>query len=102
MQMAPNKGFTPDQVARYARHLILPEVGAAGQSSLLSSSVLLLAAGGLGSPAGMHLAAAGVGKIGVVDFDRVDASNLQLQLLHGTDDIGRLKVESAAARLPHP
>jgi len=69
--MAPNKGFTPDQVARYARHLILPEVGGAGQRKLLASSVLLLGAGGLGSPAGMYLAAAGVGKIGVVDFDRV-------------------------------
>src|SRR5437879_3933792 len=97
--MSPAKGFTPDQVARYARHLILPEVGGAGQRKLLSSSVLLLGAGGLGSPAGMYLAAAGVGKIGVVDFDRVDASNLQRQLLHGTDDIGRLKVESAAETL---
>src|SRR6266851_1763735 len=97
--MAPAKGFTPDQVARYARHLILPEVGGAGQRKLLSSSVLLLGAGGLGSPAGMYLAAAGVGKIGVVDFDRVDASNLQRQLLHGTDDIGRLKVDSAADTL---
>src|SRR5712691_5314301 len=97
--MAQAKGFTPDQVARYARHLILPEVGGAGQRKLLSSSVLLLGAGGLGSPAGMYLAAAGVGKIGVVDFDRVDASNLQRQLLHGTDDIGRLKVDSAADTL---
>src|SRR6202022_4172890 len=99
MEMAPNKGFTPDQVARYARALVLPGVGGAGQRKLLSSSVLLLGAGGLGSPAGMYLAAAGVGKIGVVDFDRVDASNLQRQLLHGTDDIGRLKVDSAADTL---
>jgi molybdopterin/thiamine biosynthesis adenylyltransferase len=91
--------FTPDQVARYARHLILPEVGGAGQRKLLSSSVLLLGAGGLGSPASMYLAAAGVGKIGIVDFDNVDASNLQRQLLHGTDDIGRPKVESAAETL---
>jgi len=91
--------FTPDQVARYARHLILPEVGGAGQRKLLSSSVLLLGAGGLGSPASMYLAAAGVGKIGIVDFDNVDASNLQRQLLHGTDDIGRPKVESAADTL---
>src|SRR5713101_6625172 len=97
--MAPAKGFTPDQVARYARHLILPEVGGAGQRKLLSSSVLLLGAGGLGSPAAMYLAAAGVGKIGIVDFDRVDASNLQRQLLHGTNDIGRLKVESGAETL---
>src|SRR6202162_6266261 len=94
--MAPARSFTPDQVSRYARHLILPEVGGAGQRKLLSSSVLLLGAGGLGSPAAMYLAAAGVGKIGIVDFDTVDASNLQRQLLHGNDDIGRLKVESAA------
>src|SRR2546423_1519814 len=72
--MSPAKGFTPDQVARYARHLILPEVGGAGQRKLLSSSVLLLGAGGLGSPPGMYLAAAGVGKIGVVDFYRFGAS----------------------------
>ena len=94
-----NKPFTPDQVARYARHLILPEVGGAGQRKLLNSSVLLLGAGGLGSPAAMYLAAAGVGKIGIVDFDVVDASNLQRQLLHGHDDIGRPKVESAATTL---
>ena len=97
--MAQGRGFTPDQVARYARHLILPEVGGAGQRKLLNSSVLLLGAGGLGSPASMYLAAAGVGKIGIVDFDDVDASNLQRQLLHGTDDIGRPKVESAAHTL---
>src|SRR5258705_7760218 len=97
--MSPAKGFTPDQVARYARHLILPEVGGAGQRKLLSSSVLLLGAGGLGSPAGMYLAAAGVGKIGVGDFDRVDASNLHPQLLHGTDDIRPLKGDSAADTL---
>ena len=78
---------------------MLPEVGGAGQRKLLSSSVLLLGAGGLGSPAAMYLAAAGVGKIGIVDFDTVDASNLQRQLLHGTKDIGRLKVESAAETL---
>ena len=97
--MAQSRGFTPDQVARYARHLILPEVGGAGQRKLLSSSVLLLGAGGLGSPASMYLAAAGVGKIGIVDFDTVDASNLQRQVLHGNDDIGRPKVESAASTL---
>ncbi len=97
--MPQNKPFTPDQVARYARHLILPEVGGAGQRKLLNSSVLLLGAGGLGSPAAMYLAAAGVGKIGIVDFDVVDASNLQRQLLHGHDDIGRPKVVSAADTL---
>ena len=97
--MPQNKPFTPDQVARYARHLILPEVGGAGQRKLLNSSVLLLGAGGLGSPAAMYLAAAGVGRIGIVDFDTVDASNLQRQLLHGHGDIGRSKVESAAETL---
>ena len=97
--MASTRTFTPDQVARYARHLILPEVGGAGQRKLLNSSALLLGAGGLGSPAAMYLAAAGVGKIGIVDFDVVDASNLQRQLLHGHDDIGRPKVESAAETL---
>ena len=97
--MGPARGFTPDQVARYARHLILPEVGGAGQRKLLSSSVLLLGAGGLGSPAAMYLAAAGVGKVGIVDFDTVDASNLQRQLLHGINDVGRAKVDSAARTL---
>src|SRR5262250_265929 len=97
--MPQNKPFTPDQVARYARHLILPEVGGAGQRKLLNSSVLLLGAGGLGSPAAMYLAAAGVGRIGMVDFDVVDASNLQRQLLHGVNDIGRPKADSAADTL---
>jgi adenylyltransferase/sulfurtransferase len=97
--MNTNGAFTPEQVARYARHLILPEVGGAGQRKLLNSSVLLLGAGGLGSPAAMYLTAAGVGKIGIVDFDVVDASNLQRQLLHGHDDIGRPKVVSAAQTL---
>src|SRR6059058_4382988 len=97
--MPQNRTFTPDQVARYARHLILPEVGGAGQRKLLNSSVLLLGAGGLGSPAAMYLAAAGVGKVGIVDFDTVDASNLQRQLLHGHDDVGRAKVDSAARTL---
>ncbi|MHB8611744.1 MAG: molybdopterin-synthase adenylyltransferase MoeB [Candidatus Dormibacteraceae bacterium] len=97
--MVPTKSLTPEQVARYARHLILPEVGGAGQRKLLGSSVLLLGAGGLGSPASMYLAAAGVGRIGIVDFDVVDASNLQRQLLHGHDDIGRSKVDSAAETL---
>jgi sulfur-carrier protein adenylyltransferase/sulfurtransferase len=92
-------GFTPEQVQRYARHLILPEVGGAGQRKLLNTSVLLLGAGGLGSPAAMYLAAAGVGKIGILDFDVVDASNLQRQILHGTEDLGRLKVDSAADTL---
>src|SRR5213079_1108611 len=97
--MPQNKPFTPDQVARYARHLILPEVGGAGQRKLLNSSVLLLGAGGLGSPAAMYLAAAGVGAIGIVDFDVVDFSNLQRQILHGTRDVGRSKLASAKDRL---
>ena len=87
--------FTPEQVQRYARHLILPEVGGAGQRKLLNTSVLLLGAGGLGSPAAMYLAAAGVGQLGILDFDAVDASNLQRQLLHGVEDLGRPKVDSA-------
>jgi len=94
-----SNGFTPQQVQRYARHLILPEVAGAGQRKLLNTSVLLLGAGGLGSPAAMYLAAAGVGRIGILDFDVVDASNLQRQILHGTDDLGRPKVESAADTL---
>lgn len=89
------RGFTAEQVQRYARHLILPEVGGAGQRKLLNTSVLLLGAGGLGSPAAMYLAAAGLGKIGIVDFDVVDASNLQRQILHGSEDLGRTKVDSA-------
>jgi sulfur-carrier protein adenylyltransferase/sulfurtransferase len=97
--MASPNGFTPEQVARYARHLILPEVGGKGQRKLMNTSVLLLGAGGLGSPAGLYLAAAGIGKIGIVDFDDVDASNLQRQILHGVEDLGRPKVDSAADRM---
>src|SRR5512142_3421075 len=97
--MAPSRGFTPDQVSRYARHLILPEVGGAGQAKLLNARVLLLGAGGLGSPAALYLAAAGVGTIGIVDADTVDASNLQRQVIHGQADVGRPKVDSAADRM---
>ena len=88
------KSLTPDQVTRYARHLILPEVTGAGQRKLLNTSVLLLGAGGLGSPAALYLAAAGIGKLGLLDFDVVDSSNLQRQILHGTEDLGRPKVDS--------
>ena len=95
----PKTSFTPDQVQRYARHLILPEVGRAGQLKLANSSVLLLGAGGLGSPAGLYLAAAGVGRIGLADFDVVDVTNLQRQILHGVGDVGRLKVDSGADAL---
>ncbi len=85
--------------SRYARHFTLPEVGLEGQRKLKAARVLCVGAGGLGSPVLQHLAAAGVGEIGIVDFDRVDFSNLQRQLIHGTSDVGRLKTESAAARL---
>ncbi len=84
-----------DEIRRYSRHLILPEVGMAGQKKICSTSVLCIGAGGLGSPIAMYLAAAGIGKIGIVDFDTVDFSNLQRQLLHGTADVGRPKAESA-------
>ncbi|MFQ6059070.1 MAG: molybdopterin-synthase adenylyltransferase MoeB [Anaerolineae bacterium] len=88
-------GFTEDQIVRYSRHIILREVGGMGQRKLLNSSVLLIGAGGLGSPAGLYLAAAGVGTLGIVDFDAVDLSNLQRQILHRTRDVGRPKTESA-------
>ena len=88
-----------DQRNRYHRHLLLPEVGEAGQQKLLSSKVLLLGAGGLGSPAALYLAAAGVGTLGIVDMDVVDASNLQRQILHSTDRIGERKVDSAKKTL---
>jgi sulfur-carrier protein adenylyltransferase/sulfurtransferase len=84
-----------DEIRRYSRHLILPEVGLAGQKKICSSSVVCIGAGGLGSPIAMYLAAAGIGKIGLVDFDTVDFSNLQRQIIHGTDDVGRSKCESA-------
>ena len=83
-----------EQIRRFSRHLILPEVGLAGQKKICSTSVLCIGAGGLGSPIAMYLAAAGVGKIGLLDFDTVDFSNLQRQILHETKDVGRLKTES--------
>jgi len=88
-----------DQEARYSRHTMLPEVGVAGQLKLLSAKVLCIGAGGLGSPSSMYLAAAGIGTIGVIDDDVVDASNLQRQLLHGTDRVGTAKVDSAEKTL---
>ncbi|MDQ1521160.1 MAG: sulfur-carrier protein adenylyltransferase/sulfurtransferase [Actinomycetota bacterium] len=91
--------LTPEQRNRYGRHILLPEVGEAGQQKLLESRVLLLGAGGLGSPAALYLAAAGVGTIGIVDMDVVDASNLQRQILHNTDRIGERKVDSAKKTL---
>jgi len=87
------------QLERYARHIILDEVGEEGQEKLLASRVLVVGAGGLGSPALMYLAAAGVGTLGIVDFDVVDTSNLQRQVIHGTDNVGEAKVMSAAERI---
>ena len=87
--------LTPDQRNRYQRHLLLPEVGVEGQAKLLGAKVLMLGAGGLGSPAALYLAAAGIGTIGIVDMDEVDASNLQRQILHNIDRIGDRKVDSA-------
>ncbi len=91
--------LSSDELQRYARHLTLPEVGVAGQERLSSARILLIGAGGLGSPAALYLAAAGIGTIGIVDADVVDASNLQRQVLHDTPSIGHLKVVSAKARL---
>lgn len=87
--------FTDEQIERYSRHIILPEVGGAGQQKMLEAKILLLGAGGLGSPAAYYLAAAGIGNLGIVDFDRVDLSNLQRQIIHSTERIGMLKTESA-------
>jgi len=89
-------GLDASQRARYSRHLLLPEIGEAGQEKLLASKVLLVGAGGLGSPVVLYLAGAGVGTLGIVDFDVVDATNLQRQVVHNLDRVGRLKVESAA------
>jgi molybdopterin/thiamine biosynthesis adenylyltransferase/rhodanese-related sulfurtransferase len=91
--------LTTDEIQRYSRHLILPDVGVAGQQKLKAARVLTVGAGGLGSPVALYLAAAGVGTLGVIDFDVVDVSNLQRQILHGTKDVGRSKLESARARL---
>ena len=87
--------LTPDQVKRYSRHIIMAQVGSRGQRKLLQSKVLIVGAGGLGSPSAVYLALAGVGTIGIADFDVVDVSNLQRQILHHSDDVGRPKVESA-------
>lgn len=95
----PAAPLTRDEAARYARHLVLPEVGREGQERLKAARVLLVGAGGLGSPAALYLAAAGVGTLGIVDPDAVDITNLQRQILHGTDAVGAPKVASATARL---
>jgi sulfur-carrier protein adenylyltransferase/sulfurtransferase len=90
-----DRQFTPDELTRYSRHFLIPEVGEKGQAKLLDAKVLLLGAGALGSPSGLYLAAAGVGTVGFVDFDVVDLSNLQRQIIHTTDRVGMLKTESA-------
>jgi sulfur-carrier protein adenylyltransferase/sulfurtransferase len=95
----PAAELSRDEIARYSRHLIIPDVAMDGQKRLKNARVLLIGAGGLGSPNAMYLAAAGVGHIGLVDFDEVDASNLQRQVIHGTSDIGRPKLESAADKI---
>src|SRR5215475_7919945 len=91
----PAAELSVDEIRRYSRHLIIPDVGVAGQKRLKNSKVLVVGAGGLGSPALMYLAAAGIGTLGIVEFDTVDESNLQRQIIHGQSDIGRPKAESA-------
>lgn len=95
--MLPN--LTQDEILRYSRHMFIPEVGLKGQRKLKAASVLLVGTGGLGSPLGLYLAAAGIGRIGIVDYDVVDSSNLQRQVIHDTSRIGELKVESARRRM---
>jgi adenylyltransferase/sulfurtransferase len=96
---APPATLSKEEVLRYSRHLIMPEVGMDGQIKLKGASVLLVGAGGLGSPLALYLAAAGIGRIGLVDFDVVDFTNLQRQVIHGTSDVGRKKLDSAAAKM---
>ena len=95
----PDAALSPDELLRYSRHVVMPEVGLEGQLKLKQAKVLCIGAGGLGAPLSLYLAAAGVGRIGIVDFDSVDASNLQRQVLFSTSDIGRPKTEAAAERL---
>src|SRR5262245_57487355 len=91
--------LSPDELLRYSRHTLLPEFGVEGQARLKAGKALIVGAGGLGSPAALYLAAAGVGTIGLVDFDDVDVTNLQRQVLYGTSDVGRPKLDAARARL---
>src|ERR1700734_1020419 len=91
--------LSKEEILRYSRHLIMPEVGMDGQLKLKQAKILMVGTGGLGAPLGLYLAAAGVGRIGIVDFDVVDFSNLQRQVLHGTADVGRLKLHSAREKL---
>ena len=94
-----DRSLTTNQKARFARHIMLPQVGEEGQKKIISSSVLVVGAGGLGSPVLMYLAAAGIGKIGIIDDDIVDITNLQRQIIHSTSSIGELKVDSAKKRI---
>jgi len=97
--VSPGPALTVDEVRRYSRHLIIPDVAMAGQQRLMNAKVLCVGAGGLGSPALMYLAAAGVGTIGIIEFDTVDESNLQRQIIHGQSDIGKSKAQSAKAKI---
>jgi molybdopterin/thiamine biosynthesis adenylyltransferase/rhodanese-related sulfurtransferase len=99
LNVQQSNDLSREEVLRYSRHLLIPEVGLAGQRKLKASSVLVIGTGGLGSPVAMYLAAAGVGRIGLVDYDVVDFSNLQRQVIHGTSKLGKLKVESAKERI---
>src|SRR5512137_550642 len=100
MMPAPKlPGLTRDEILRYSRHLLIPEVGLDGQRKLKGSSALIIGTGGLGSPVSLYLAAAGVGRIGLVDFDVVEESNLQRQVLYGTRSLGRAKLDGAADRI---
>src|ERR1700759_5119233 len=95
MIVADEVSLSKEEILRYSRHLIMPEVGMEGQLKLKQARVLLVGAGGLGAPLGLYLAAAGIGKIGLVDFDVVDFTNLQRQVIHGTKDVGKKKLDSA-------
>src|SRR5438132_13622956 len=99
VRLQPDVELTNDEIKRYSRHLILPEVGLEGQKKLKAAKVLCIGAGGLGSPVALYLAAAGVGTLGIVDFDVVDYTNLQRQIIHSTADVGRKKLDSAAEKL---
>src|SRR5438067_12303066 len=95
----PEQALSNDEILRYSRHLIMPEVGMDGQTKLKAARVLCIGAGGLGSPLALYLTAAGVGTLGIVDFDVVDFTNLQRQVIHTTADVGRKKLDSAAEKL---
>src|ERR1035438_5957260 len=98
-EVKPEAVLSNDEILRYSRHLIMPEVGMQGQQKLKAAKVLCIGAGGLGSPLALYLTAAGVGTLGLVDFDVVDYTNLQRQILHTTNDVGRKKLDSAAEKL---